>query len=274
MKKKISVLLIFLLLIPVLSLSVSANQTYYVIDQADLMSGSEEAALYERIVQIKNTYGRDVVILTVDSLNGKRAQDFADDYYDDNGDSQDGILFLLAMGEREWYISTSGDALYALTDYGIEQLSQEAVDWFSAGYYYDGFDAFLQELPEYLDAYVSGSPVDGYGDYSGDYYHGDRDEVVYYDDSEPSFVLSLLIGLAVGGITIAIMRSSMKTARLQRSAAVYLKKDTYRLTGHRDMFLYSNVSKVRKQQNSSSGGGSSVHRSSGGGRHGGGGGKF
>ena len=52
-------------------------------------------------------------------------------------------------------------------------------------------------------------------------------------------------------------------------------KGSWKLTQHRDLFLYSNVSKVRKQDPpKNSGGGSSVHRSTSGRSHGGGGGKF
>lgn len=274
MKQRICTLFLILLLLPSIILTAAAAPTAYVIDQAALLSDSEETLLLDSITALKDRYGMDVVILTLDSLHGSRPQDYADSYYDSNGYGDNGILFLLSMEERDWYISTCGEAIYALTDYGIQQLGEEAVWYLSDGAYYLAFEAFLKGLPAYLEAYASGYPIDGQADYSGSYYHGDQDEIVYYEEEfTPSIFLSLLIGAVVALIVVVVMRLSMNTKRPQHSAAVYLKDNSYHLTGHQDMFLYSNVSKVRKQQNTS-GGGSSVHRSGGGRSHGGGGGKF
>ena len=135
--------------------------------------------------------------------------------YDSHGYREDGVLFLLAMAEREWYISTSGTVIYALTDYGIQQLGDTVVPCLAEEYWYTGFYYFLDGLSPYLDAYESGSPVDGYADYSGDYYHGEQEEVIYYEESSPNFVYSLLAGFAVAGIAVSVMRSSMNTKRSQ-----------------------------------------------------------
>ena len=116
MKHKLICLILCLLLLPSLFLSVGAEQQY-VIDNADLMSSSEEAALEEKAQALRQEYGMDVVILTVDSLDGKRPQDYANDYYDYNGYSEDGVIFILSMEKRDRYISTCGNAAYVLTDY-------------------------------------------------------------------------------------------------------------------------------------------------------------
>lgn len=275
MMKKLTSLLLAVLLLCCLVLPAGASAGSYIVDDAGLLYSDEAAVLEEMASALSATYGIDAVILTIDSLGGVSAQEYADDYYVHNGYREDGVLFLLAMEEREWYISTCGTVIYALTDYGIQQLGEGVLPYLSSGSWYDGFAFFLERLPYYLDAYVSGTPVDGYADYSGTYYHGQQDEIVYYpQEKQPSFLMSLLIGLAVGGITIAIMRSMMNTKRAQRGASVYLKDGSWNLRMHRDIYLYSNVTKTRRQQSSSSGGGSSVHRSSGCRSHGGGGGKF
>lgn len=278
MKHKLICLILCLLLLPSLFLSAGAAEQY-VIDNADLMSSSEEAALEEKALALRQEYGMDVVILTVDSLDGQRPQDYADDYYDYNGYADDGVLFLLSMEERDWYISTKGNAIYALTDYGIQQVGESALPYLGDGDYYGGFDAFLDTLPTYFSAYNDGAPIDGYADTSGDYYHGDQEDVVYYDDyDEPRQVnvwISIVIGVVFGGITVLIMRGAMNTKRRQRSAGSYLNDSSYHLRTNLDMFLYSSISKTRIQEdNDSSGGGSSVHTSSSGSSHGGGGGKF
>lgn len=274
MKKKFRILFL-LLLLPCLILSVGAENPL-VVDNANLLSPGEIDQLETMAQVIRDTYGIDPVILTVNSLEGLSAQDYADSFYDSNGYGDDGVLFLLAMEEREWYISTCGSCIYALTDYGIQQLGENTVWFLSDGDYCRGFESFLSELPVYMTAYESGKPLDGYADNSGGYAPGTREETVYYEDSRsPNLLLSLLIGVSSAAVAVGIMRASLKTNRPRHSAADYMNRNSYHLHTHQDMFLYSSVTKTRRQQNSSSGGGgSSVHRSSGGRSHGGGGGRF
>lgn len=275
--KRLICFLMIVLLLPCLSIPVLGNEILYVADHADLLLPEEESFLQELAQGLKQDYGMDIVIVTVSGLDGATPQSFADDYYDSNGYGDDGALFLLSMAERDWYISTSGDMIYALTDYGIQEIASDAISHMSAGEYYDGFCRFMFDLPEYIDAFRNGTPVDGYADYSGDYYHGDNEETVYYqEDSSPNFLISLVSGLLVGGVVLFIMYSMMNDKKKQHGAAAYIKDGSFHLNTRRDMFLYSNLSKTRRQQQSSGsrGGGSSVHRSSGGRRHGGGGGKF
>ena len=273
MKKALSVFVTALLII-CLVFPAAANEYPLIADMEELLTAEEVSALSEIAMSLKQDYNVHVMIVTVPSFLGKSAQDFADDYYDEFSDSEDGVLFLLSMGQREWYISTAGTMIYALTDYGIQQIGEETIGYIGQGDYYGGFQYFLDALPYYLDAYENGAPVDGQADYSGDYYHGDQEEVVYYEDSSPSFLLSLIIGLAAGGITVFVMYRMMDEKNRQHGAAAYMKENSFRLHTRRDLFLYSHVSKTKKPQNTGSGGGSSVHRSSGGRSHGGGGGKF
>ena len=92
--------------------------------------------------------------------------------------------------------------------------------------------------------------------------------------------LAALFIVAAVGLVLWGLRSSMNTFRAQRNASSYIPAGSFHLTTRRDVFLYSNVSKVRRQSSSgggsgrSRGGGSSVHRSSSGRRHGGRSGKF
>ena len=275
MKRYLSLLWLLLLLSTML-LPAAAAETVRIVDGAGILSDSEENGLDVQARAIADTYQVDAIILTVETLNGTSPQDYADDFAISGDYLEDNVVFLLAMNERQWYISTGGSCIYALTDYGIQHLGEDCTEYFSLGDYYGGFDCFLRKLPTYLDAYLDGDPIDGNADYSGDYYPGEREEIIYYE-SGPNYFISIGIGLVAAAVVVLIMRSSMNTKRPQRAASVYLKEGSYHLHTHRDMFLYSNVSKTRKPQsnsNSRPGGGSSVHRSSGGVRRGGGGGGF
>ena len=256
MKKKLITLLLCLLFVSVLLQPVAASGLPLVVDEAGLLTQEEIDDLSQYAQSLGSAYGMDIVIVTVNSLNGLSAANYADSFYDLNGygvgPDYDGILLLLAMESREWYISTCGAARYAVPDREINNLFGSMSSYLSGGDYYRAFLAYLTRVGEYLDAYENGGSSDtapGFG--------------------AKQIFISLGIGLAVGGVTLIVMRSMMNTKRPQRAAADYLDRDTYQLKVQRDMFLYSRVSKVPRPKNNSSG------SSGGGGRsHGGGGGRF
>lgn len=281
MKKLMSVLLCLILLCPVLTVHAANTK---VIDDAGLLWPDQISDLEQKAQRITEAYNMDVVILTVDSLNGAYIESFADDFYDSNGygigENYSGVILVIAMDTREWAISTCGDAIYAITDYGIEELFEEMAWYLSDDDFYLAFDAYLDALPHYFEAFERGSPIDGWaGNYQGpgSVESGTREDVVYYDQ-EPPYLLAPVIGIVLAAIVVLFMRSAMNTKRPQRSAVNYLDRNTDYLR-QRDIFLYSQVRKVRKQTQNTGGhgghgGGSSVHRSSGGRSHGGGHGRF
>lgn len=284
--KRLASLLIALLILSALTVPVCAASSK-IIDNADLLTGSEIAVLETKAQALADQYQMDVVILTVNSTGGLSIESYADNYYDRNGygigPDYSGVLMMLAMDTREWAISTCGDAIYALTDYGIESLFYVMAKDLSENDYYTAFSTYLDELPRYFEAFQNGEPIDGvHGGYDGPgtYVPGMQDDIIHYDP-EPGFgdylrivSVSLLIGSAVGGIAILVMRSQMNTATAQSGAASYIRDGSFRMTRHTDMFLYSHMSRTSRQQSSSGGGGSGVHRSSGGRSHGGGHGRF
>ncbi len=216
MFRKLTAFLLFLIVLSCLALPVGAQTLAMVVDEASLLLPEEINQLEEMSAELTDQYGIHAVILTVDSLNGQSAQDFADNYYDNAGYGDNGVLFLLSMAEREWYISTCGSMIYTLTDYGIQLLGEYAVSCFADGLWYEGFYCYLSELPAYLDAYDSGSPIDGFADYSGDYYQGRQEDILYYEeDFTPSFALSLLCGMVTSCITVLFMRFTMNSKRSQ-----------------------------------------------------------
>ncbi len=243
MKKHLLLIVLCALLICNLAVPAQgAAQSVEITDLAELMTGAEEAALEIAAAELSRQYNLHIVILTTNTLEGKSPQEYADDYYDLScGEDSDGILFLLSMEDRDWYISTCGRAMELYTDREVYVFMDVILSYFSDGDYYDGFAAWLEDLPYYLDAEEP--------------------------EPEPSIWICLGAGLLVAVIVILIMRSGMNTKRKQQSARHYLVPETYHLRTQQDFFLYSNVTKTArpKDNDSSSGGGRS---------HGGGGGKF
>lgn len=261
MKKITSLLIILLLAASLIITAFASGGSPKIVDNADLLTASEEAALETMASAIVSEYDIDVVILTEDSIGLKRITDYADDYFDYNGygigSKHSGVLLLLDMEEREWTISTFGNAIKALTDYGQEQIMDDVADYLSDGEYFDGFRTYLDLLDEYFEAYENGEPIDKQRDFF---------DIVF------DLFIALGIGAVAGAVTITVMKSGMKTVKPQRGAQSYVKQGSFKLNKQRDMYLYSRTSRTRRQ--SSSSGGSSTHRSSSGRSHGGSRGRF
>ena len=244
----------------------SAAEKSYVIDEACLISASDEKKLSEKIKEIQKEKF-DVVILTVKSLDGKSAQDYADDYYDYNGygiDSEkSGVLFIVSKGDRKYHISTTGAAIKAFTDYGIECIKDEIKPYLSDGEYFDASDKFLDMSIDFVHAYKDGKPYDTDNPYM------EKADYVILE------IIAFVIALVIAGISVAIMRFRMNTAKPKKTATEYIKKDSFRLTSEKDIFMYSSVTKTAKpKDDGASSGGSTTHTSSSGSTHGGGGGSF
>ncbi|MBR3289603.1 MAG: TPM domain-containing protein [Clostridia bacterium] len=259
-----------------------------VVDIYDLLSDSEEESLTDTIEDIAARYDFDVVLLTVDGLSGKSPMEYADDFFDYGGygygSGRDGVLFLLSMADRDWWISTRGYGIAAFTDYGIDYIGDEVVPtYFSSGDYAEGFSEFLDVTGDFLREAKAGEAYDVDNTYKG--YREDND---YYDDdgsisrrsrqhelTGKKVLISAGAGLLLALIIVFSMKKKMKTVYLQPKAGTYIQDGSFILSQQSDVFLYSHVTQTRRETSSSSGGGgSSTHFSSSGASHGGGGGKF
>ena len=118
------------------------------VDQAGLFSDEEREALLRQLDIVSERQMCDVVIVTVDSLDGKEAMEVADDFYDYNGYGygvdDDGILFLLSMEDRDQAYSTYGLGIKVFTDAEQEYLFDAIANDLSKNRYYE---AFLKYIP-------------------------------------------------------------------------------------------------------------------------------
>ena len=240
-------------------------QEQRLVDDAGLLSEEEQSELSAKLDEISERQAFDVIIVTENSLDGKTATEYADDYFDYKGygmgEDKSGILFLVTMSERKFWMSTHGDAIDTFTDSGLEYIQDQIKSDLSDGNYYDAFDSFASLCEEFIIQAEDGEPYDT----------GNMPQ----EPMSPVWILiSLGIGLALGLIITGIMRSQVKTVRMKPDAADYMKKNSLNLTRCGDMFLYNQVSRTAKPKEDSSGGGSSTHTSSSGETHGGSGGSF
>ena len=235
-----------------------------VVDRANLLSDSEEKALTEKLNEISERQEFDVVIVTVYTTGGRTAEEFAVDYYDYNGygygDDKDGALLLVNMGEREWYISTTGYGEAAMNDAGLKYMEEQFRPMLTDGDYAGAFDTFAKLCDDFVRQARTGEPYT-------------RFTLPHEALSLIWIPLSLLVGLIVALISVSSMKSKLKTVRRQAAANSYIRDGSMNLTVARDTFLYRSVVRRPKPKNNGGSGGGS-HRGSSGTSHGGRGGRF
>lgn len=123
----------------------SAYHSKYLIDDASLFTSDEYEKIASKLQKINDSNNLDIVILTKEDV-GNDIGKFADDYYDNNGFRDDGLLLVLCMKSREWYISTTGRCIDLFPDSQIDSLMNKPVSYLGEGDYYKGFDAFLDMI--------------------------------------------------------------------------------------------------------------------------------
>lgn len=272
MKKRVvsiifAIFLVSLSVLPAFAESEGASTYGRLVDNAKLLSEDEYSQLKEHIDTVSEKYTFDVVIVTEKSIGEKTPTEYADDFFDYNGygegDNHDGILFLLDMENRKWAISTTGAGIPYFTDYGQEKIMDDVKPYLSDGEYYDAFDTFVTMCDDYINKAITDEPYDV--------------------NNQPKTIIPIYyiifggvgIGALVGFIVVLIMKSKLKTVRMQPLASSYVKSGSFKLKEHSDLYLYRNISKTAKpKDNDSSSGGSSTHTSSSGTSHGGSSGSF
>ena len=277
--KKILCASLALIMIILASVTVSASSLPRVTDESGLLTAEERQELSGLLEEISEKREMDIVVLTSDSTGGKDVSDYCDDFYEKTGYDGDGILFFICLPTRDWYISTSGRAMTALSNYDVDYIAEATLDLLSDGEYYEAFRAFAKTCDGVL---AEGHTAETYyeDEYSG---YSDYDDYHY---QKPAFnvpktlVISLIIGFIIGWIAAASMKSKLRSVYTQTKASNYVREGSFELTGQKDIFLFANVTKIpiprpdNRDGPTHTGGGSSIHVSSSGMSHGGHGGKF
>ena len=251
------------------------RQLALVTDSAGVIDSATLSSLNDLAESVSEKYACDVAVAFVQSLDGRYVVDYSDDFFWYNGYGQgperDGILLLVSVGDREFNESTSGYAITAFTDYGLQQYLEKNFtpylgrdDWAGAA------EQFIRDAGTLLEEAKNGQPYDIYNEG-----HETRENIKA--NTGVAAIISVIIGFFSGGIPAGAMKRKLKSVEKNYGAANYVRGGLH-MRRSDDRFLYANVHKTpipREQHRSGGGGGgSSVHFSSSGHSFGGSHGKF
>lgn len=235
---------------------------YKVYDYASLFTDQEEVTLNESASTMAGLYQTDVVIVTTADTKGKSTAAYADDFFDENGfgygPTYDGLIFVIDMGNREMFLSTSGAAMNYFSDDAADAILDRAYEYL-AGDNEDFYSACLSVLTDVQAVFSQKAPAPA-------------TTAPPVPKPRKPFNWAGLGKSLLGGAFVAIIVGVILVFAHSRSlsptpgAQVYMG-DTFRPVGQRDVFLHTHTTRVRLSQNHGSGGGggsSGVSRSGGG----------
>ncbi len=227
-----------------------------VVDNADLLTTEEENALCARFETLAQEYQMELAVLTVPDLEGKTAEEYADDFYDYNGygygENDDGMLVLYKPGEegnRYIHITTHGKGLKAFSNSVCDNIIDSMIDDLKNENYASAFNTYADLGEKYLKPNVS---------------------FIW-------LLMCVVIGMLAGFIIIKSIAGKNKSVRKQTNATVYTRPGSMVVTGSYDTFIGKRLYQTPKpKSDDSSSGGSSggSHTSSSGRSHGGSGRSF
>lgn|GEM_PF-2544755 len=151
MKKRFALLLALILLTVPLFASAdigdlpTERQKPLLVDEGDILTDDEEATLLTELERVSSEQKCDIAVIIPRSLGYKSSDAFTEDYYDENGYGQnttkDGIMLMVCMEERDYYLDAAG----------------AAQDWFSYSTRLQMEDHFLNDLSNgnYLSAFLT-----------------------------------------------------------------------------------------------------------------------
>ena len=209
------------------------------VDEADILTGAEEEKLQQQLEQLQEEYDMDAVIVIVEGTDGQDIGSYADDYYDNNGYAKNGVLLLYDVQSNYIWITGTNEGADIFTEDVISSVLDEVAPLISEENYVAAFEAYIDNCDYYMDNSVN---------------------VIFV------LIGCLVIGLVAALIVTGIFRGQLKSVHRKSEAREYVVPGSLVVTRSNELFLYSNVRRVKRQQSSSG-----THISSSGNRHSGGG---
>lgn len=222
----------------------------YVIDDAGILSTSEEQSLSELCKKASDKCQVDIIVIT---MNQNLDYSPMDTYlrsilekqygYNGTGSNCDAVVYGIDMTSRADRIVTSGRARSDISQSKLDSIRESAENKLSDGDYYKGCKKYIQGIERQLNTSIVS-------------------KMTYY------MPVKLGISAVIAIVAVLAMMSSAK-AKMTVSSTEYTKNHNYDVADRRDIFINTTVTTrhIQTSSGSSSGGGSSGGNSGSSGGH-------
>jgi len=226
-----------------------------IVDNAGFLSVEEKARLEGMMAELASAYNFDFIILTektIGSLDPEYANKYSWNYLDNRGlggHTWDGCLLLSVdgmPGNQLFSFTASGRGSNILNPAAYDRLELDVRSRLTNGNYAGAYEAFINNWGYFLTLESKGRTYNKL--------HSTKTHLI-------SLAIAWVVSLLIGSIVVGVWKAQMNNVIPQSRADRYVVPGSVAFTRQSDKFLYSTVTKTKKQ--SSSSGGSSM---SGGGR--------
>lgn len=289
LNKRITVYLlsVLVLLIALCSTTITfvraENDKALVHDNASLLDSDEIDSLEASALSISETHNTSIYILTDSDSQGLSRKTYMENFADSEQVTNSILIFInMDPKNRGVEIQGYGEDEYRISNPRIESILDEVTPYLSDGEYYKALTTYLEEVNYYLEVEPdrqsnSADSIDpNYSD-SDKYYRKEVRKKTIDDSPFSNLFVQIIISVGIGGITLAIMAYN-SGGKVTVNDRTYLDSNNSRVVAHRDQYIRTTTTRVRKPKESSgggrSGGGGGGGVSSGGRSHSGGGRSF
>lgn len=238
-----------------------------VFDNSRTLSKNEIQSLNNKIKTVEQKHNIKIGIEFLKSIGNANisnaAQELLRKHY--SGGQNGGIIFLVVMDSRSWYVATD-----SIMDNFVNEseIGNALLPSLKDGDYFGACESYIDAVDRFLTYYnTSGTDYEP----SGVNYEQNGDD--YDDDSSSLFnpilaMIAVVCGIFFGVVVRSFLISSMSNVHHESRATDYLKRETVQFTKNKDTYLFTNVERKPKPSSSvnhSGGGGGGRGGSSGGG---------
>jgi uncharacterized protein len=272
-------------------LAETSGEIQHVYDKAELLSTSELSTIEDMCIKYSEDANVAIIILTHNDSNAVEAEQYIEDFYDENMNQSDSVILLVDMANRKVCIEGYGTAMTHINSYRGDVIRENITPYLTDGDYVTAFekfikgsDQFMKQEPESNSSTANNSTSNssnnnsysGDNDYSGDSYNNYNE---YSSDSNDvastaeNILTNLWFQLAaaclIGAIAVGIMAVNAG-GRMTVNGSNYIDPNHSGLIGRRDDYIRTQITRAPKpkpQQNDNNFGGGAGGISSGGSSH-------
>lgn len=238
MKKRIWSFVLACLLCLALTVTAFATDIDRCSDSASLLSKAEYGELHDKLDALSEQLKFDIVVVTMDSLNGWDIVDAADSIYEEYhlgyGATNDGVILLIAMDSRDWIITAKGFGSEAISDQTCDYIGDQIVPYLSDGEFAAAFSLYADQCAAMVN----------------DARNGNTFKAPF--NAAKSIGIAVVVSLIVALIVVGSMKGKLKLVGQKYGAGDYIVPGSLNIVRANERYLYCTVNRTAKPKNDSS----------------------
>lgn len=234
LKKYVLSLLLLLVFVMIATARIQASESKdYIIDDAGLLTESEQDELNSYSKKCSEDRGSDILVLTTDDTQGLGSELYLENFYDNEVDgsstyNESCAILLIDMENRQVKIYSFGDIKPRLDNPRIEKILDKVTPSLTSGDYNDAINSYIEKTDLYMGTKAGVDP----------------DNIFF------QLWFQLLIAAVIGFVVVLIMILGAG-GKVTTNSHTYLNDSESALTGARDDYIRTTVTKVKKPENNS-----------------------